>query len=106
MINLDPTVGSEIRKTRPGVVVSSDAMGKLPLKLIAPVTDWKVWYETNLWHVKIEPNEVNGLAKTSAVDTLQLRGVDHRRFVRKIGRLTSTYMQEIAAAIAAVVEYQ
>ena len=75
LINLDPTIGSEIRKTRPSIVVSSDAIGKLPIKLIAPITDWKSWYESNLWHVKIEPDERNGLSKISAIDTLQLRGL-------------------------------
>ena len=41
LVNLEPTVGAEIRKTRPVVVISSDAIGKLPIKLIAPITDWK-----------------------------------------------------------------
>lgn len=41
MVNFDPTVGREIKKTRPAVVVSSNAAGKLPIKLIAPITDWK-----------------------------------------------------------------
>ena len=39
LVNFDPTIGSEIRKTRPAVVVSSDAVGRLPIKLVAPVTD-------------------------------------------------------------------
>jgi len=41
LINLDPTVGAEIRKTRPAVIVNDDAIGILPLKVIVPVTDWK-----------------------------------------------------------------
>jgi len=39
LVNLDPTLGSEIRKIRPVVVISSDSIGKLPIKLIAPITD-------------------------------------------------------------------
>ncbi len=38
-VNLDPTVGSEIRKTRPVIIVSDDAVGRLPLKIIVPLTD-------------------------------------------------------------------
>jgi mRNA interferase MazF len=49
---------------------------------------------------------MNGLAKPSAVDTLQLRGVDVQRFVHKIGRVSAPTMEEIVAAIAAVIEYQ
>jgi len=37
-VNLDPTIGAEIKKTRPVVVVSSDAVGALPIKLVAPLT--------------------------------------------------------------------
>jgi mRNA interferase MazF len=38
LINLDPTLGAEIRKTRPAVIVSDDAIGTLPLRVIVPVT--------------------------------------------------------------------
>ncbi len=103
-VNLDPTVGAEIRKRRPAIVVSSDAVGRLPLKLIAPITEWKDAFAGNLWHVRIDPDPVNGLDKASAVDTLQLRGVDIRRFVSRIGSVSIPLMDEIAAAIAAVVE--
>jgi mRNA interferase MazF len=84
-VNLDPTIGAEIQKTRPVVVVSSDAIGILPIKLVAPVTDWKDRYAHSSWHVKIDPDTANGLTKTSAVDTLQLRGVDNSRFLKRLG---------------------
>ena len=106
IVNFDPTVGAEIKKIRPAVVVSSDAVGKLPVKLIAPITDWKPHYTQNLWHVKLEPTRLNNLEKTSSVDALQLRGMDIQRFISRIGRVPATTMEEIAAAIALVVEYQ
>jgi mRNA interferase MazF len=105
-VNLDPTVGAEMQKTRPAVIVSSDSVGVLPVKLIAPVTDWKDRYAHSSWHVRIDPDAANGLAKTSAVDALQLRGVDTRRLVTKLGRVSAAKMEEIAAVIAAVVEYE
>lgn len=52
LVNFGPTLGSEIRKVRPAVVLSSDALGKLPLKLVAPVTEWKAHFFGNLWHVR------------------------------------------------------
>jgi mRNA interferase MazF len=104
-VNLDPTIGAEIQKTRPVIVVSSDAIGILPIKLVAPVTDWKDRYAHSSWHVKIDPDTANGLTKTSAVDTLQLRGVDTSRFLKRLGRVSADKIEEIAAAIAAVVEY-
>jgi len=105
LANFDPTVGAEIKKVRHAVIVSSDGVGKLPIKLIAPVTDWKEYYAGNIWHIKIEPDTTNSLTKASAVDVLQLRGMDVQRFIRKIGECSTEIMEEIAAAIAAIVEY-
>lgn len=104
-VNLDPTLGSEIRKTRPVVVVSSDSVGALPLRLVAPLTEWREYFARNVWHVKLVPDSINGLSKTSTVDTLQLRGVDTQRFVQKIGSISPSVMKTIVAAIAAVIEY-
>lgn len=105
LVKLDPTLGAEIRKTRPVVVISSDAIGVLPIRLVAPVTDWKDYFADNVWHVKLVPDSTNGLTKTSAVDSLQLRGVDTQRFIQKIGSISPSDMKSIVAAIAAVIEY-
>lgn len=105
-INFDPTLGAEIKKKRPGIVVSSDAIGKLPIKLVAPITVWKDQLIHNIWHVRIKPDGFNGLSKISAVDVLQLRGIDTQRFMTKLGRVSSTVMEEIVSAIAAIVEYE
>ncbi len=104
-VNFDPTIGTEIKKTRPAIVISSDAVGRLPIKLVAPLTDWKDRYDSNIWHVRIEPNEQNGLSKTSSIDTLQLRGMDTQRFVEKLGKVADETLEEIVLAVAAVIEY-
>ena len=39
LINLDPTVGAEIKKTRPAIIVNDNTLGRLPLKIIVPLTD-------------------------------------------------------------------
>ena len=106
LVNFDPTKGAEITKTRPAVVVSSDAIGILPIKVIVPVTDWKDRFSRNLWHIRVDPDKANGLSKTSAVDALQVRGVAAERFIRKLGCVSATTMDEIVAAIAAVIEYE
>lgn len=105
-VDFDPTIGSEIRKTRPAIVISSDSVGKLPIKLVAPVTDWKDAFTDNLWHVRIEPDAQNGLTKTSAVDTLQIRGADTQRFVTRLGTVKADILDEIGAAIVAVIEFE
>jgi mRNA interferase MazF len=106
LVNLDPTVGSEIQKTRPTTVISSDFIGKLPLKLVVPITDWKPSFVSDLWHIRLDPTLHNGLSKPSAADALQSRSIDIRRFIRKIGILPESDLQEIARAIAAIIEYQ
>ena len=105
LINFDPTIGAEIKKTRPGIIISSDAAGKLPIKLITPITNWQDYFTGNFWHVRIEPDTNNNLTKVSAVDTMQLRGMDIRRFIRKLGSISESQMIEITIAIATVIEY-
>jgi mRNA interferase MazF len=104
VINLDPTMGAEIKKTRPAVIVSSDDVGTLPLKVIAPITDWKSNYDQVPWMVEIQPNTSNGLTKPSAVDTFQIRSVSEARFIRRLGKLNTSSMQAITTALAEVLE--
>ena len=106
LVNFDPTIGAEIKKVRPAVVISSDAVGKLPIKLIAPITDWKSYFSQNLWYVKIEPDTMNSLTLVSAIDTLQLRGVDFQKFIRKLGSVAEITMSEITVAIVTVIELE
>jgi mRNA interferase MazF len=105
-VNLDPTVGAEIKKVRPAVVVSSDAIGILPVKVIVPITKWKDWFRGLDWLVPITPDGNNGLTEDSAADTLQVRGISIQRFIEKKGRLSASQLEEVTAAIAIVVEYQ
>ena len=90
---------------RPAVVLSSDAVGRLPIRLVAPLTDWKDHYASNIWHVRIDPDANNGLSKVSAVDALQLRGMDQQRFIRRLGYILPAALEEIVLAVAAVIEY-
>ena len=78
---------------------------RLPIKLVAPLTDWKPRYAPNVWHVRIAPDSAPGLTKPSAVDVLQLRGMDTVRFARRLGAVSPEVMEEIILAIGAVVGY-
>jgi mRNA interferase MazF len=106
VLNLDPTTGAEIKKTRPAIVVSDDALGKLPLKVIVPVTDWKEKYAIAPWMIKIEPDSSNGLSKVSAADCFQVRSVSEERFVRKIGQVTDIVLDEIQKGLAKVLSIE
>jgi len=105
-VDLNPTVGSEINKIRPALVISSDAVGKLPIKLVAPITGWNQSFLGNIWHVRIDPDGMNNLGKISAVDVLQVRGLDYKRFVKLTGKVSAQILEEVVSALAAVIEYQ
>ncbi len=94
-----------MKKVRPVAVINSDALQCLPLRLVVPITGWKDTFDGKLSHVKLKPTKKNGLAKESAADTLQLRGIALERFKRKRGFLTAEEIEEITSAIAAVIEY-
>ena len=102
LVNLDPTIGKEINKTRPCVIVNDDAIGILPLKVIVPITDWKERFAIRLWMVKVEPNTENSLVKDSAVDTFQIRSVSETRLIKQLGILSDTLMQLVSQALAIV----
>ena len=106
LINLDPTIGAEIQKTRPAIIVNDDELGILPLRVIVPLTDWKDRYSVALWMVRIESDETNKLSKTSAADCFQVRSVSKDRFVRKIGDVAAEKMLEIELALAKVLKIE
>jgi mRNA interferase MazF len=89
LVNLDPTIGAEIRKTRPCVILNDDAIGGLPLKVIAPLTDLKARYRDVPWMLCLEPAGGNGLTKASAIDLFQVRCLSEARLVHKIGAITT-----------------
>jgi len=103
-INLSPTVGAEIKKKRPALIISDDTIGILPLKIIVPITEWKDRFQGAVWLVKIEPDNQNNLLKPSAADTFQVRSVSTKRFLRKTGSVSPTVLGEIKAAIKAVID--
>ncbi|MGB3641924.1 MAG: type II toxin-antitoxin system PemK/MazF family toxin [Rivularia sp. (in: cyanobacteria)] len=102
LVNLNPTVGTEISKTRPCIIVNDDAVGILPLKVIVPITDWKDSYAARPWMVRLEPNIENSLVKVSAIDTFQIRSVSERRLIRKLGELSDSSMLLVSQALATV----
>ncbi len=106
LINLDPTIGAEIRKTRPAIIVNDNVLGKLPLKIIVPLTDWKEKYEIAPWMIKVEPDSNNRLNKTSAADCFQIRSISEQRFVKKIGSVSESIMDEIRIGLSKVLSIE
>lgn len=99
LINLDPTIGAEKKETRPAVNVSSDGMGKLPLCIIVPITEWKQHFRIVPWMVRIESGDTNGLNKESSADCFQVRSVSKNRVVKKLGLIEDLKMEKIKGGL-------
>src|SRR4028118_52483 len=84
LVALEPTVGAEIGKTRPVVIVSDETVGILLLEVIVPITDSKERYTERNWMVRLEPSGENGLTKVSAADAFQVRSVSQQSVVRQL----------------------
>jgi mRNA interferase MazF len=104
LINLDPTLGAELKKTRPAIIVNNNVLGRLPLKIIVPITDWKERYSIAPWMVKIEVDDLNNLTKTSTADCFQIRSLSQERFIKRIGEIKSYQLEEIKRAIMKVIQ--
>jgi mRNA interferase MazF len=88
LVTLDPTVGSEIRKTRPALIVSPDEMNRhIRTVIIAPLTTRGRGYPTRV------PCRFQGKAGQVVLD--QLRAVDRARLVKKLGRLSRRASQQV-----------
>jgi mRNA interferase MazF len=104
LYSADPTVGDEIGKIRPAVIVSNNELGVLRLKVIVPITGWNEAFTSAEWMVKIEPTNDNGLSKRSAVDTFQVRSVSQQRLIKQIGTLSDEMMDEVSKALSIVLD--
>lgn len=99
-IRFDPAEGDEIKKVRTAVVLSENAIGRLRLKIVVPITEWKPRYASFPWFVRLTPSAANGLTKESGADAFQVKSISETRFLDRLGELASDELDEIANAIA------
>jgi mRNA interferase MazF len=74
-IRFDPAEGDEIKKVRTAVVISENAVGRLRLKIVVPITEWKPRYSGYPWFVHVAPTPTNGLTKDSGGDAVQVKSL-------------------------------
>ena len=99
-IRFDPSEGDEIKKVRTSVVISENAMGRLRLKIVVPITEWNPRYASYPWFVCLTPTPINGLTKVSGADAFQVKSVSETRFLDKLGELTRGELDDVANAVA------
>ncbi len=92
LVNLDPTIGSEIKKTRPCVVISPDEMNKhLRTIVIAPMTTKSRRYPTRV--------EVKHDRKIGWIVIDQIRTIDKQRIIKVLGRLSIPEIKEVKSVL-------
>lgn len=94
----DPSIGDEIKKSRPAVVISSPALAKLRLRIVVPITGWRSGSSKIPWHYPLKADALTGLEKDSVADALQIKSVSLDRFVKKIGRVSSSWLMGVYTA--------
>lgn len=88
LVNLDPTVGSEIKKTRPCVVISPDEMNRhLRTVVIAPLTTTSRSYPTRI--------EIKHDNKIGWIVLDQIRTIDKQRIIKDLGKLSKPEIKEV-----------
>jgi mRNA interferase MazF len=98
LVNFDPTIGAEIQKTRPALVVQNDIANRhSPITIVTAITSQ---FDDPLYptEVFIQPPE-GGLTLASVVLLNQVRSIDKRRLVRRLGVLTLATMERVDRAI-------
>lgn len=94
---LDPTVGSEIKKTRPVVIISNDINNQFsPLVSVLPVSD----KGTKTYPFEVPVSEGgSGVSKPSKIRCQQIRTIDKERLVKKLGMVDKSLVPKIKEAL-------
>ena len=92
LVNIDPTIGSEIKKTRPCVIISPDEMNKyLRTIVVVPMTTKSIKYPTRI--------EVKHDRKIGWIVIDQIRTIDKQRIIKILGRLSKPEIKEVKSVI-------
>jgi len=87
------------------LVVSANAFERLPVRLVARLRPWEDRFNDLVWMQRLDSTWPTRLNAPHAVDLLQLYSIDVHCFQKLVGRAPATKMDDIAAAIALVVDY-
>src|ERR1039457_69445 len=99
LCSFDPTVGHEIKKTRPALVIQNDVGNRYsPLTIVAAITSTvsPVPYPVE---VVIDPTAANGMVVRSSIRLDQIRTVDRQRLVRRLGVVDSFVVAQVDQAL-------
>jgi mRNA interferase MazF len=99
LVSFDPTIGAEIKKTRPALILQNDIANRhSPITIVAAITSRA---DESLYPTEVVASAPEGgLTKDSVVLLNQVRSVDTSRLARRLGRLGAATMREVDRALA------
>lgn len=102
LVDFDPTLGAEIKKTRPALVIQNDIANRhSPITIVAAITSK---YDESLYPTEVlVRSPEGGLTKDAVVLLNQLRSIDKRRLSKRLGTLKPNTMQRIDLALQIIV---
>ena len=89
--------------TRPVIILSSDALAVLPLRVVVPLVPWRDTFTSAPWMVRVPPVLNSGLEGVMAADALQVRSVSTARLKTRLGSRPERITSQIAEAVGEVI---
>ena len=106
LVDFDPTIGKETRKTRPAIVIDSEGFGYDEMRIVLPFSSIKnhriELIDAALWLIRVDDYQSLGLDKWSFINAHQIKSCDLKRFKRKIGRANDELLFKVHKALVGI----
>lgn len=103
LANLNPQRGTGVGKVRPVLIIQTDLFeGTLESTLICPITTRES--KSEITKIRIEPGTESGLSEKSWLIMDQIRAIDNKRFIKKLGKLSGPYVERVDQSIKIILD--
>ncbi|HHP7229775.1 MAG TPA: type II toxin-antitoxin system PemK/MazF family toxin [Xenococcaceae cyanobacterium] len=107
LVNFEPSIGTEIQKTRPALIISSSDFNQIRKKVtLLPITS-RVIDNSKIAPVvvKVKPNKSNGLSKNSTIIVIEPNTFDKQRLIKFLGKIDSKILKEVKQKLQVYLDF-
>ncbi len=101
-LTLDESRDKDSADQRLVLILSSDALAVLPIRVVVPLVAWREAFSATPWMVRVPPVLNSGLAEVMAADALQVRSVSTARLSGRLGSLPERVTARVAQAVTEI----
>ena len=101
-LSLNPGAEEDPSNQRLVLILSSDALAVLPLRIVVPLVEWRDAFDSTPWMVRVPPVLNSGLTSVMAADALQVRSVSTARLSACLGSLPERILAQVTAAVGEI----